>query len=369
MRVVAWVSWVSWVWIFAAFLGLAGCDSAGPGADGTCAGSSQIACDPGTDPRMCVGARRIGCPCSTERQFVCIQHGYSGSGIWCWNGAWEAISDDPCRAPYDAGFPPADAASDALADRDAVGSDGRADHDAAKADVPEDTKSCADAGGLSKEGCSCTTQGLYECVGGSGVMCNRGVWERFEDGPCWQIDAGNQCNEEREALGCRCRILGQRICVNGQGLQCSDGSGRWGNDPVACGDSGRPDADANDAAEWDVPADGRNCADASGSSKQGCPCSPDGLYECSAGSGTGIVCSNGTWATLIDGPCSPRDGDTTCTDEVVGCHCPILAQRICVNGQGLRCDDGNGRWGTDPSACADSGSADADAAPDITIGD
>ena len=76
-------------------------------------------------------------------------------------------------------------------------------------------------------------------------MCNGGLWESFVDGPCRHVDAGNQCDEEREALGCICRIVGRVICVNGQGLNCSGGSGRWENAPPACIDGGDSDGATN----------------------------------------------------------------------------------------------------------------------------
>ena len=104
---------VAWVWLFAAVVRVAGCDS----DNGACADSSEVGCDLGSDPRMCVdpigsGARKVGCACSTEGQFACIQTPYSGLGLSCFHGVWQYFADYPCWPPADAWRPIADVAND-----------------------------------------------------------------------------------------------------------------------------------------------------------------------------------------------------------------------------------------------------------------
>jgi hypothetical protein len=223
-----------------------------------------------------------------------------------------------------------------------------------------DGNSC-DGGGRTLEGCPCATEGLYQCFGGSGIECLNGVWKQFVDGPCWLLDGANNCTDE--AVGCICPIFSQRICVSGHGLECVPGLGRWGNNPAACGDAGRVDADsdsppapdAGSAPDVGMDGDGNSC-DGGGRSLEGCPCATEGLYECFSGSG--IECLNGTWRRFLDGACWLPDGSNTCTDRAVGCICPIFRERICVSGQGLECVPGLGRWGNNPAACGDAGRSD-----------
>ena len=285
---------------------------------------------------------------------------------WVWTlSAFVSLAG--CSSNGEGTPPPSPDATPDVPKRDDVASDtvDSATKDDARDAVAEDIKSCDGASGLGQEGCPCSPHGLWQCFGGTGLVCTNGVWRSFFDGPCSPVDAPNLCNEEREAMGCICRIFGQRICVNGQGLRCSDGNGRWGFDPLGsvC-EGGSSDADADSDAPSDALTDGdaKNCLDAGGLSKEGCACSTERLYECSNGSG--IMCLNGVWIPIIDGPCWARDGDSSCTDEAPGCRCPILLQRICVNGQGLQCGEGNGRWWSDPSACGDSGPPDGDGQTD-----
>jgi hypothetical protein len=224
---------------------------------------------------------------------------------------------------------------------------------------PDQAGTVCDGGGLSQVGCACQTEGLYECVfSGTGIQCMRGKWVEFLDGPCGPpLDGRRSCTDQE--LGCRCTILGERICVGGQALICDWGGGRWGNDPFvpsACGDSGATDADARKDATTDQDI-GKLC-DGGGLSQVGCPCQTEGLYQCFGGSG--LECLNGTWTRFLDGACWQLDGSNQCTDEIVGCRCPIFRQRICSNGQGLQCEPGIGRWMSDAAACGDSGGTDAD---------
>jgi hypothetical protein len=308
------------------------------------------------------GLGQAGCVCATEGQFQCFQ----GSGIECLNGVWMHFFDGPCFGS----LPDASNCTDEvegckcpLLRRNlcvagqglqcffltgrwirypaACGDGGQRDADAAAPDADADPRSDGDAGrctGGREEGCACSTEGAYECVSvGSGIQCSNGTWVRFADGPCSSIP--DACLGIVE--GCRCPVLRERVCVWG-GLQCSAVTGLWVRDSSACADvDAGGDADSSD------------CQD--GGTTPGCPCPTEGAYVCTM-VGSGFQCRHGMWGPFSDGAC--REPDAGCTDQMTGCKCPVLGQRICPSGMGLLCGPLTGRWEMYSGACSDSGGAD-----------
>jgi hypothetical protein len=248
-----------------------GCGDSGPEACYSPSSNLSSADQPGA----------VGCACNPAvDQDVCIQ----GKGLTCIDGRWQAVVDGPCMP-----LPNRDAATDENPAVPDSGPDG-----VPPADVPDATSegagwcysptsnlSLAEQPGA--VGCACNPAVDQDvCVQGKGLMCMSGRWQAVIDGPCMP-------QPRRDAA------VDENPIVLDSGL-----------DGVSRADA--PDGATEDVSSCYSPTSDLSLAEQPGAT--GCACNPAVDRDVCV-RGMGLMCMNGRWQLVIDGPCMPSpDGSS-----------------------------------------------------------
>jgi len=149
------------------------------------------------------------------------------------------------------------------------------------------------------------------CVDGKARICDDGRWVEVEDGPCLPEapDFAAECysptqNTDRAyddgALGCACDPASDEdVCVDGAALLCS-------KDRVWQAVEDGPCFEGASTQECFSPTENVQLAQLDGGSAKGCSCidTPANAAGFCVG-GAGILCSEGFWVSVQDGPCWP----------------------------------------------------------------
>ncbi|WP_437905524.1 hypothetical protein WME95_45785 [Sorangium sp. So ce327] len=196
-------------------------------------------------------------------------------------------------------------------------------------------------------GCACTDADEDVCVddsSGRGValVCDAGRWRAVVDGPCAPpppVCFSPTQNVDKAytpgAVGCACADTDQDVCVE-------DSTGR--DVALVC-----------DAGRWKAVEDGpcapvppvcfsptQNLDTAYEPGSVGCACTDadeDVCVDDSTGRGVALVCNDGRWDAVEDGPCAPvppvcfsptQNLDTAYEPGSVGCACADTDEDVCV---------------------------------------
>jgi hypothetical protein len=181
-------------------------------------------------------------------------------------------------------------------------------------------------------GCACNPSVDQDvCIQGKGLMCTNGRWQAVIDGPCMPLPRWDAAVEE-------CPI------VLDSGL-----------DGVSRADA--PAGATEDVSSCYSPTSDLSLAEQPGAT--GCACNPAVDRDVCV-RGMGLMCMNGRWQLLIDGPCMPSPDDsshpeTNAVDASVDAAVPIEADAATERASaeaGSRCGDstcqpgGTGRLGS-----------------------
>jgi hypothetical protein len=151
------------------------------------------------------------------------------------------------------------------------------------------------------------------------VLALAGCEDEDTGGACYSPTQHLDIAYEQGSQGCACDAeRDQDVCVGRVALVCEDG--RWSAVEDGPCEPTAPGADAGIDAGGGVScfSPTSNVAHAYDDGAQGCACDPIKDKDVCVNKSIALVCSEGTWTAVEDGPCEPMVGDMDAGSDDAG---------------------------------------------------